>query len=72
MRTTRYAVHVQAAQRKTHRNWYQMKKGKPARVGSTFAKLPTHRRATTGIASNAAATVSSALLAEELAPSFSK
>ena len=27
---------VQAAQRKTHKNWYQMKNGKPAKVGSTL------------------------------------
>ena len=36
-RTMRWAAQVQAAQRKTHRNWYQMKNGKPPTVGSTFA-----------------------------------
>ena len=31
------AVAVQAEHRKTHANWYQMKKGKPATTGSTLA-----------------------------------
>jgi hypothetical protein len=34
---SRSAVAVQAEHRKTHRNWYQMKKGKPATTGSTLA-----------------------------------
>jgi hypothetical protein len=33
----RRAAAVQAEHRKTHTNWYQMKNGKPATVGSTFA-----------------------------------
>src|SRR5207248_7388478 len=61
-RTTRYAAHVQPAQRKTHANWYQIKKGKPASVGSTFAKVLTHRSATTGIARKTHASASSGLL----------
>jgi hypothetical protein len=37
IRIRRSAVAVQAEHRKTHRNWYQMKNGKPATTGSTRA-----------------------------------
>src|ERR1019366_716262 len=35
--TSRYEAYVQAEHRNTHRNWYQMKKGKPPSLGSTLA-----------------------------------
>ena len=36
LRTTTNAAYVKPEQRNTQRNWYQKKKGKPAKYGSFF------------------------------------